>query len=256
MQRSDILQIFLTSSIIILILVMGIVLFVLYYQRRLLKQRDDMEEMKEAHQLSLQEANLESQEREQQRIASDLHDGLGALLSTVKMRMLRASKLGDPDYNNSTADILDEGIQSLRQIAHELSPANLERLGLVPAIEVRCEQLEKAGDIRFTINSSGMQERLPAKPELALYRIILELINNTLKHAYASEVQIELIKTTEMLSLLYKDNGRGFDVKNVATGIGLLNLQSRVNVLKGTFNIESAPGNGATFSIQIPLTNN
>ena len=256
MQGSEIIVLFLSSSVIILIMVLFIVVFVVSYQKRVVGQRDEMKGMEIKHQQHLLEASVESQERERQRIASDLHDGLGSLLSAIRLRVLRGSTEDPKKQAEETAALISQGIDTVRRISHGLLPATLKTLGLRAALAELTDLMTFGGSIEMTFKEKGEPVRMESARELALFRVVQELVNNTIKHAEASEINLRVDWQSDRMQLVFKDNGKGFDVTAASGGLGLMNIETRTNILSGDLKVESAPGEGSTFSIEVPYTTN
>lgn len=206
-------------------------------------------------------AIIEGEERERERFSRELHDGLGPLLSSIKLYFQWIAKTEDPDKKQFLTGKgnhnINEAILSLREISNNLSPQSLNTFGLVLAIQNYVEGLNQLKNIHINLKSN-IEKRFNATIEIALYRIILELINNCLKHAEAKEISLDLHHNefAQLISLTYKDNGKGFDTETqpVKTkGRGLLNIQYRVNSLNGKINIKSSPGKGLEVAIEIPI---
>jgi signal transduction histidine kinase len=204
--------------------------------------------------------SIEIEERERSRYSRELHDGLGPLLSTIKMYMQSLSETRDTEKVKFIAEESENNIkiaiQTMREVAHGLSPFNLSNFGYVNAVLEFTRGINKIHEmvIHFTYNSHA---RFSDFYEIILYRITTELINNTLKHARATQVEIafnySLVKKD--ITLVYHDNGKGFDTScdEVKTGMGLMNIQQRIRILGGNFRIESVIGKGCTIYVDFPL---
>jgi signal transduction histidine kinase len=204
--------------------------------------------------------SIEIEERERSRYSRELHDGLGPLLSTIKMYMQSLSETSDGDKVKFIAveseNNIKIAIQTMREVAHGLSPFNLSNFGYVNAVLEFTKSINKIHKvvIDFTYNS---HVRFSDFYEIILYRITTELISNTLKHAHATQVEIAFNYSADKknITLVYHDNGQGFDTsgKEARTGMGLLNIQQRIKILGGNFRIESAVGNGCSIYVDFPL---
>jgi signal transduction histidine kinase len=197
-----------------------------------------------------------AQEQMQQKIARDLHDSLVQVLSGAKIGVesLRAD-ITNPLYAEKlreTTDIIDLACHEARSIAHHLLPYSLQRHGLVLALEELFEKNVKRVMKSVTFAHRGLQERLKDIVEINVYRIVQELMNNAIKHSAAAEVSISLMKQDDQLILVVSDNGQGLS-PGMQKGAGLMNIESRLQVLLGTLVIESTPGKGVTTTINIPL---
>ncbi len=204
--------------------------------------------------------SIEIEERERNRYSRELHDGLGPLLSTIKMYMQSLYETRDSEKVKFIAaeseNNIKIAIQTMREVAHGLSPFNLSNFGYVNAVQEFTKGINKIHhlEIDFTYNS---HVRFSDFYEIILYRITTELINNTLKHADATEAYIAFNYSVEKknITLVYNDNGRGFDTScsDMKKGMGLMNIQQRIRILGGNFRIESIVGNGCTVFVDFPL---
>jgi signal transduction histidine kinase len=243
----------LIGTSITFMLALSIVIFLVMYQRRLFRQREAMEQLKLEEQERRLEAVLSVQEEERSRIALDLHDEVGALLSTVKLYM--SHKNLKEEHQHKATTMLDDAVAKLRGIARNLSPENLQLFGLASTLEKQFRYLEEVNNFRIHF-SHNLEERLPPEVELQLYRLLQELLNNTVKHAEASEVRIHFNVDDQALSMTYRDNGKGFDMQEASSGksLGHASLASRVQILKGSHQVESYPGKGIFVTVEVPLS--
>jgi signal transduction histidine kinase len=192
---------------------------------------------------------ISSQERERQRISQDLHDDLGSTLSMLKFHLSESNQTLD---NQLVEDIkiTDKAIEDLRVIAYNLMPTMLQKNGLIVILKEFISMNKIVQKVKFT--HSGNEKRLPWETELGIFRIMKELINNALKHAQATEIEVQLIYFEDFLYLSVEDNGVGFK-ENPAemTGHGLKNINLRVNYLNGKMNLDSSE-NGTMITVEIP----
>ncbi len=205
---------------------------------------------------------LRTEEKERARFSKELHDGLGPLLSSAKMSLSALSKEGQPERNleiiGNTTYVIDEAIRSLREISNNLSPHVLGEFGLGRGVGNFITRLTGIHDaVAIDYRTSLRGERFDADIEVILYRVICELINNSLKHSGASEIAVALDFDGDSLSLDYSDNGCGFNPAVVgATGMGLANISSRINTLSGKLDIRSTKGEGMRAEVKIDLNRN
>ncbi|WP_114779080.1 sensor histidine kinase [Botryobacter ruber] len=249
---------------ILLLLSLGIVMVVLRYQKRLIAHQQHLRELQDVRQRQVLEAALEAQEAERRRIARDLHDEAGTMLALVK---LQVSQLCSSAVSGTAAittcqtvkQQLDDVMGSVRRISHDLMPVVLEKVGLVPALKSLKKAIPPASGFTFELTNNQENQKLSAKLELTVYRVVQELLNNTLKHAGASQVQVDILYAPEQLTVTYSDNGKGFagslpnDAQPSQPGLGLTNLQSRVELLNGTFQYLSGEGTGFRAAIVLPI---
>lgn len=261
MQGSDpITQIFLVSTLIMVALVGFIIFFVVVYQRRLLRQQREMQEQETAHQRELLSASIQTQEKERQRIARDLHDEIGAMLSAVKMKVSQAKRRAKEDEKLSpvlaeTTDLLTDSIQNVRRISHALLPPVLDKFGLHAALKDLIEKAQTEEGPELQLRIEGEPRRFPQHQELGLFRVSQEVLNNALKHAQAKQIVLRLTFQTEGLSLEIRDDGVGFDWEKKqaeSAGLGLKNIESRVLTIGGEWEAESKGGEGTRMRIQLP----
>jgi len=205
---------------------------------------------------------IQTEEKERKRFAKDLHDGLGPLLSTVKMSVSSLAQMKHDDISREIVEntelVINEAIKSLKEISDNLSPHILNNFGLVRALNNFSNKINVARTIKINLESDLKDERFDNNVEVVLYRVICELINNTIKHAKAKKIDISLTKDGEYLIIVYKDDGKGFDVSKIidqqtGTGMGFSNIYSRINSLKGEINIESEQKKGTFVTIKVMM---
>ncbi|WP_299246261.1 sensor histidine kinase [uncultured Aquimarina sp.] len=200
---------------------------------------------------------INAQEKERKRIAQDLHDRLGSMLSMVKIhfKSVEDVKENNADQYNLANNLLDNACEEIRKIAHNMSSGVLSKFGLIPALNELKTTIEKSNQIEIDFIDHGIDDRMKNEIEINVYRIIQELISNILRHANATEVTIQILKNHSNLGVMVIDNGIGFDKNNHSykEGMGLLNIRSRVDKLEGEMTIDSGKGNGTTININIPV---
>jgi two-component system, NarL family, sensor kinase len=240
------------------IVALGLLVLFLFYNRYRLKQKSELQLTINQQQNDLFQGILSAQEKERQRIASDLHDGLGSLLSTAKLQLqlMNNSELTPEQrkHYEAAVDLVNRSSHDLRNISHSIMPAPLKKLGLIAALESVLTGLNVAGEIQFQLQSHNIETRIDEEKELALYNITMELINNAAKHSQAKNVMIQLVRHDDTLSLTVEDDGKGFDPKKSGSGIGLSNIRKRVRYFKGGVEIDSRPGGPTIISIELPVS--
>ncbi len=237
----------------------------LRHRQQLSKQQDEMQqqrirELEKDKQLVAVDSMLKGQEEERSRLAKDLHDGLGGLLSGVKFSLsnMKDNLIITPDNMavfERSLDMIDTSIKELRRVAHNMMPEMLTKFGLDEALKEYCNTINATNLLSVKYQSMGMDTRIEKSSEIIIYRIIQELLNNTMKHAAATEAMVQLIKEDDRLSIIVEDNGKGFDramLKN-NKGAGLGNIQSRVDYLKGRLDIHSEAGKGTLVNIEFNI---
>jgi len=205
-------------------------------------------------------AIIQTEENERTRIAKDLHDGLGPLLSAVKMSVttleyLETDKQSQAIIHNAT-ETVDEAIRSLKDISDHLSPHILTNFGMVRALSNYITKINQAGQLNIDFVTQLKEERFDSNVEVVIYRVATELIHNTIQHAQASKAGLSLQYTSGELLLEYQDNGIGFEAdrklkENDRVGSGLINIRSRIQSLKGDIVVESKPGLGIRVFIKV-----
>lgn len=253
------------------LLLLGLLVLGAFFRQRIKvnAQREEIAQKKIDNLLSEQElatyrGMVEGQEEERNRIAKDLHDRVGSMLSTAKVLMSSLANTPDgsdkEDYRdklNRTAIVLDEAVKEVRQVSHNLSTGVVSTFGLISALRDLAQTINTAKLLEVKIITHGLNERLNLQVEIGLYRMIQEIINNTLKHARATEINVLINKMPDELNVTVEDNGRGFDLERVKMsqkrGIGLMNLEARASGLQGQYTIDSQPGKGSISIISIPL---
>ncbi len=205
------------------------------------------------------ESMINGQEIERTRIANDLHDSLGGLLSTLKLQydalQMDHKKLGTDGAYQKIYNLIDHACDEVRDIARNLKPASLEKIGLTAAINDLINRYSANGNPEIFLHSNRIDDILTNDKKLHVYRIVQELLNNTLKHAEATELDVQLTRREKELFLKVEDNGKGFDEHKVKKGLGLENIRSRLNMLNGELELDSSPNKGTSVMINIPLEN-
>jgi two-component system NarL family sensor kinase len=229
--------------------------------RKLLEQQQrlhefEVERIRQEHQISLLSAMLEGQEQERTRLARDLHDGLGGLLSGIKLQLSTISPSLDVSQSQllveNTMQRLDDAMDELRRIARSMMPEILIKYGLGEATIEYCRGLKKTGVKNVVCQVFNFQTTMEQTRQVVLYRIMQELVNNAIKHADAEQILVLLQQTGNTVFLTVEDDGKGFDVAagSPLKGAGLANIQARVDFLGGKIDIQSETGTGTTILIE------
>ncbi len=233
------------------------------YNRYRLKQKNKYQQAINRQQNELFNAIVTTQDQERKRIAQDIHDSLGSVLSAAKLKLsaLEESKslLSENQLAQyqTTLSLLDEASAELRNISHNIMPATLSKLGIVAALQNLIDKISSHSGLHLQFTAHGFEGRIEENVEISIYRIVLELINNVVKHAAANKVTLQMIKYPDYINITMEDDGSGYDYEKIAAqkkGMGLGNILSRVDYLKGTIDIDSSAGKGTTTIIDIPYT--
>lgn len=235
-------------------------------RRTLMAQKDSLvhqqkvEELLKKQELKSIHAMIEGQEGERQRIARDLHDRLGSILSMVKVHFksvennVEELKVSNKNQYDKANQLLDTAVTEVRQISHDLASGVLSKFGLTAALEDLKETLEGSNQIEVEFVAYGLDDRLDNEIEITIYRIVQELVSNVLKYAQAKNITIQLMNSKNGLNVIVEDDGVGFDINaDKEFGMGFKNIASRVDALDGKLNIDSTINKGTTISIDIPL---
>jgi signal transduction histidine kinase/ligand-binding sensor domain-containing protein len=235
---------------------LGMVFLVYEYRVRGLKRANALQE-------SFSRQLIESQERERKRIAGELHDSLGQSLAIIKSRA--ALSLTQPEDHDQAFEQLAEisdaanyAMDEVREIAYDLRPYQLDRLGLTKALETLLKKVSQAGGLSFSYHVDQLDRLLLQESEINLYRVVQESVGNIIKHAQATEASVMIHKTTQSIEIEIRDNGKGFDPEApISTepgrgGFGLVGISERTRMLDGQYNINSTPERGTTINIKLP----
>jgi two-component system, NarL family, sensor kinase len=238
----------------------GVIAFFMVYQRRLMRKQGELHEMEMKHKEELLYGNIEMLENERKRIAKDLHDDIGHVFSTLSWRLRQldatAGKEEITAILKDAQDLINTGVHSVRTITHDMVPYGFEIFGLITAIQNLCDRAMASGvlDINFEYNEN--MSSLSDDACLNIYRIIQELISNTIKYAGASRIDIQLAAGPTVLVLNYNDNGKGFIIgegNKKRKGYGLSNIESRIHMLGARHTYATEPGKGVQVEITIPI---
>ncbi len=253
--ESSNIQISINSWIAVLI---SVLMFVAsFYIRQIFNFQGKINKLRKENEAKVLSAIIKTEENERKKFAKELHDGLGPILSSIKMAISAINKsvvgITNEKIIDKTESAVDNAILSIKEISNNLSPHILERFGLEKAIKTFTDTIITGNDLQIIQSSNLYGKRYDYNVEVVLYRIIGELIANTLKYACASKIEISLFNYENRLELFYSDNGIGFDMENSkSNGMGLSNINSRVKSLDGKIEMHSKPKQGFFLKITIP----
>jgi signal transduction histidine kinase len=247
--------------LIMLALALAFVLFFNFSQKKILKEQMQNQKLAFEHQESLLHSTILTQEKERKRIARDLHDEIGSKLNVILLNMHRLKKFqkGNSEMEEIAKEVnivIHKTIDTTRRISHDLLPPTLEEFGLVEAIKELRDSFQNTGSvsIHFDLveNKAKINDHIV---ELNLFRVLQELINNSIKHGKATEISIKLWLTTNMVRLKYMDNGKGFDMTNFANmkGLGTKNIESRLNMIHSDYQYNTELGKGFGIAIDLKM---
>jgi signal transduction histidine kinase/predicted ATPase len=224
-----------------------------------MKEKERLSSVIEAQKDAHLKALVQTQDNERKRIASDLHDSLGSLLSSVRLRFNGLQEdftVRVPEKSsrfNDSLKLLDEAIHELRQISHNMVPVSLGRFGLQSALQTFVGQVNASEQLDVDLQILGLERRLSEEIEVSVYRICQELVQNVIKHSNASTLRIQIIHHKDSLNIIVEDNGKGMKKEDISPGFGFNTIQSKVNLFKGTFGIESQLGKGTMILVDLPV---
>lgn len=233
-----------------------ILLGALYLRQRAKKRLAEQQviQLEKEKQLIATQAVLEGEASERTRLARDLHDGLGGMLSAVKLNLFDMKNGGailasdDVMQFNKVIDMLDSSITELRRVAHNMMPESLSRYGLKVSLQDFCNSLQ---NVRFYFY--GNEERFESTLEIMIYRSVHELVNNALKYAEAQNINVQIVQQSDRISLTVQDDGKGFNPNTETDGIGLNNIRTRAESVGGTMNIFSEPDKGTEVNVEFRI---
>jgi signal transduction histidine kinase len=249
-------------NVVAVFMILSLLLLYLVYNRYRLKQKNRFQTELNLQQNQMFHTIANFQDQERKRIAQDIHDSVGSILSTAKLKLsgIDAATLQldtrQKEQYYSVIHLLDEAVSELRNISHNIMPAALSRLGLTAALQNLFDHLESASGLQVHFNVYGSSGRLEESTEIMIYRIVLELVNNVVKHAKAKTMTVQLIEYPDHINITVDDDGVGFNqdqAKRERKGIGLTNIISRIESVKGKIEIDSQERQGTSVLLDIPL---
>ncbi|WP_027392731.1 sensor histidine kinase [Aquimarina latercula] len=254
-EDSQIIVVILIAIMVLLLMAVSLVLFFFFSRKKIVAAELEKANMAISYQRDLIHGTIETQEEERKRIAQDLHDAISAKLNVVSLstNVLIDGKLNKEEQEQTLQHILSvttKTLESSRRLAHNLLPPILENFGLQAAIEELCDEFisSKKLKVNYTV---VYHDFFSKNNELHIFRIIQELLNNSVRHGEAANVVLNINEDDKELIIEYSDDGKGFDIQsiNINKGIGLKNIESRVEILNGILSYQSEIGNGAMFTI-------
>jgi len=246
-------------------LAIGLVLFILFHQRKMMKYQQKLQQMEEEQQQILLNASIRWQEEERQRIAADLHDDAGPLLATARLylseNLVNQEKSVQLQSIYNAKQIIDDTIQLIRNISHSLMPPTLKNFGLESAVNDLFQKISGSGVINASCRFHDYRDRLIPQKELLIFRVTQELVNNILKHSHASFIHLTQNIADNNFYIRIHHDGKGITqadmekMNKTSTGLGLKNIQSRMKVLNGNIHFEKdASQTFYKVTIEMPLS--
>jgi two-component system NarL family sensor kinase len=242
-----------------LTLAIAIVLFMVFYQKKMIQEQVKRQRLEIEYQNKMMQATLESQESERRKLASDLHDSIGGMLSTIRMGISTLGRsLADPRSVEQTKQMLDDTISSVRQISRDLMPSTLEKFGLAQALKELCERTHATSTLPINFIEHTMPFSIEKNKELLLFRIVQELLNNAIKHSQASAVNVELSVANDLI-LAVEDDGVGFNIdeqksdKRTGKGLGLYSIENRASLAGAKLEFDRQRTKGSKITLTLPI---
>ena len=237
------------TGLVVLLLVF-IVYFILLYRKKQEVFELEREQLKQAH----LQAQIEIKEETLANISRELHDNFGQVASLIKMNLVlltnHVKEEGEENLEQSK-DLIKQHVQDIRSLSVSLKAENLKRFGLLGMLKKELERYEKAGQLKIELKAPENLEIESEVEETFVYRMLQEILNNVIKHARATEVSIDIVADPSTKRFIIKDNGKGFDINTVNLGSGILNIEERCKFINASFKLNSSPGKGTEYIINI-----
>jgi len=257
--------ILIAGTVVMLLMVFTIIFFVVIHQRKVIKYQLELKKITEEQQKKLTQAAVLSEETERKRISAELHDDVGALLSTTKLYLnqIQPTHLNDQSKVNILNDckqLLNDTVQTVRNLSANLQPSTIKDFGLVSTFQNFCDKLNHSPDLHISFTVQGKVDRFQTENELAVFRILQELTNNILKHAKPRNIQFSFFRKNDILHIFIEHNGNGLSQQEFEQklyniqGLGLKNIQNRINILRGAIRFEKNNNSMDSISLQVPVT--
>ena len=243
--ESKVILLVVVGTVAVMLMAFAVVFFVLMYKRRVLENELKIKALETKHQQDMLNATLRSQEAERNRLGSELHDSVGATLSSVKMNLQVSIEKESTEHLSPLLDFLNDAIIQVRDISHQMMPIVLKKYGLKKAI---VDLLEKASNDKMRTDVDMEEElKLTEENQIMLYRIVQELMNNSLKHSSASQMRIEGVRKNGHYEFSYHDNGVGYpdSVINKSEGMGMYNILNRAQAIGASVKFSNGEDGGA-----------
>jgi len=249
--EKELVAIILYLSLFFMIMAVGLILFFYFSRKKIIQKELEKKDLILAHQKEQLCAILITQEEERKRIAQDLHDDISSKLNVISLNsyLLTSADLTMEETKEITTNIINltaKALENSRKIAHNLLPPVLEKFGLHAGVEELCEEFESSKSVKVVYQNKIEFDEKDKDKHLHVFRILQELMNNSLRHGKATEISVVFDSVNGTKTCYFKDNGIGFDSKNTENqkGLGMKNIDSRISFLNGTINMNSEIGNG------------
>lgn len=257
MEANEITTLIITLTIIFLLLGFFILVLFIFYQKKQIENRKMLDSLND----EFLQTQLEIQEQTLKNISQEIHDNVGQVLTLAKLNLATTTVAEEAasEKIKTSQQLIGKAIQDLRDLSRSLNTDYVEELGLVRSIEYELELLQKTGTIETELNINGKIIKFDKQKELILFRIVQETIHNIMKHAEANKISASIDFTPEAVTILIKDNGKGFDLgplndeSNHTFGLGLRNMNNRATLIGAKFSVNSIIGSGTDVYLQLPI---
>lgn len=249
--ESDVIEIVIYSCVAFVLMGLVLILFFYFSRKKIIQKELEKKDLEIQYQKELLSAVIITQEEERKRIAQDLHDDISSKLNVVSLNshLLKTPNLNETEQleiTNNIIELTQKALENSRRIAHDLLPPVLEKFGLHAGIEELVEEFNSTKTVKVSYKNQIEFESYPIEKHLHIFRILQELLNNSLRHGKATEISIQFTNFDNRKTCTYIDNGLGFDSSSEENqkGLGMKNIESRINFLGGDFNFTSKPNKG------------
>ncbi len=255
MSDTNVIYLILVAIVVMILLASSLIVFFNFSQKKLLSEKEKNHQQKMNFQKQMLTQTIETQEEERSRIAKELHDDLSSKLNVINLNVellkLKNDNLKSPEILDLISETLGESIERSRKISHDLMPPILENFGLGEALKDLARKINVSANIAMEVRGYDFLQEVKGQEKFHIFRIVQELCNNTLKHAEASLIELDCQNNQDALVLVYKDNGIGMDASSEKKGVGLMNIESRIQILDASLEqVES--DQGVCFKISVP----
>ena len=253
----DLIMAVVIATILFFLMIAFIVSYFIIYRRKKQEHLFEMKLAKEEFHKQLFQSQLEIQEQTFNHISQEIHDNVGQILSLAKVQIniMNESDNMSKEMLNEVKENVGKALSDLRDIAKSLSSERINSMSITDAVRIEAERISKSGIIHASVSCEGEERKMDEQKKQILFRIVQECLQNIIKHAQASEVNLHFNYMPDCLDVCVKDNGKGFDVNKAisnSTGLGLQNINTRASLIGGSFAIESTLSEGSTVTIKIP----
>jgi signal transduction histidine kinase len=256
MEQKEIILFIVVVSIAIAIFIAAIILFVIFYRNKVIRQKQEYQKMKLSHQKELLATQIEMQQQTMQHIGREIHDDIGQQLTLASLYAQQLAYENEaPQINEkiqNIGQIINNSLTALRQLSKTLTDDSIAQNGIVSLLQIECDKVTNFKTCQFRVDPSLKSLQLSYEVKSILVRIAQEFIQNSIKHADCQSIQIALLKTDNLLEIILEDDGKGFNTQVTGKGIGLNNIKKRTEMIHGSYHIKSQ-NTGTKLTIQIPI---